>query len=370
MVTPSANRGEAQATGDSHRGDSVGRSAVAELAVAVASPAVGVAAGRDTARVDATGTHRCEAQTARDSHRGRSVDIHGAVAELADNVVSPTVGVAAGRDPARVGTLSAYRDEPRNNVEQSTICARQGPRRGPALMREVFGDSTLTSTRRGDMDVVLNATELRSMSAMRFGSAESGCWRFGRVTNNDELLVAQAVAASAAFPPLLPALDELFDLEHHGERRLQRLILADGGVYENLGLDVFDPDRDPRISSNVFHPDFVFACDAGRGLPGVSQIPFWWPSRMTRSFESVYRKVQTQTQHRLHALARRGEIGGFVYAYLGQRDQRLPFVPGDLIPREEVVDYPTDFSGMTHRQIDRLTMRGEQLTRVLASQYW
>ena len=57
-------------------------------------------------------------------------------------------------------------------------------------------------------DLVVNATELRTGSAFRFAQRESGSWRLGRLVNNDVTL-AHAVAASAAYPLFLPAFDEI-----------------------------------------------------------------------------------------------------------------------------------------------------------------
>lgn len=238
-----------------------------------------------------------------------------------------------------------------------------------ALSVHLFGDVRLTAPRRNGVEVVFNAAELRSQSAMRFGSRESGCWRFGRITQNERVSVAHAVAASAAYPALLPALDESYELEKDGEVRKERLIITDGGVYENLGLSCFDPERDPRYSYNVFKPRFIISSDAGRGIPGLHGRPFWWSSRMVVAFESVFRRVQTQSQRWLHTLAERRLVDRFIYSYLGQRDSRLPFVTADLVPREEVKDYPTDFSPMPSEDIARLSARGEMTMRILLSHY-
>lgn len=64
-----------------------------------------------------------------------------------------------------------------------------------------------------------------------------------------------------------------------------------------------------------------------------------------------------------------GELSGFMMAYLGQEDAKLPAPPPDLVARESVRNYPTDFSPMSERNIALLTKRGEQLTRLLATRY-
>ena len=228
------------------------------------------------------------------------------------------------------------------------------------LMRDVARDS---------LDIVVNATELRTASAFRFGSRQSGCWRFGTIDPEDAL-VADAVAASAAYPPLLPALDRKYRFVKGGGPPVPaRVLLADGGIFENLGVGPLEPGREPRISTNVFNPAYIIACDAGTGLFAGDTYPVWWACRLYRSFQTVFRKAQDATRNRLHRFEESGEISGFVLSYLGQRDDRLPWFPPQLPTLREVCDYPTDFSSMDTEDIERLTLRGELLTRFLVAYY-
>jgi predicted acylesterase/phospholipase RssA len=238
------------------------------------------------------------------------------------------------------------------------------------LRDEVFGDRTMTSARRGGIDVVVNACELRSGSAFRFGSRESGCWRYGRVAANDTIEVAHAVAASAAYPALLPALDRTMTfISRTGAETRRRVLLTDGGIFDNLGTSCLEPGRDGEISTNVFHPDYIVACDAGPGLFADDAVPYWWPTRMMRAFDSVFRKAGNAAYDRLHRLRSTRAIQGFVLAYLGQRDTALPYQPANLVPRDAVMTYPTDFAPMADDDIRRLAARGEQLTRLLIEYY-
>ena len=90
---------------------------------------------------------------------------------------------------------------------------------------------------------------------------------------------------------------------------------------------------------------------------------------MRQAFSTTFRKAQDATRNRLHRLAEVGQIRGFVLSYLGQRDNRLPWLPGDLPPRESVCGYPTDFSPMREEDLGRLARRGERLTRLLVAHY-
>ena len=230
---------------------------------------------------------------------------------------------------------------------------------GPALLRDVC---------RPHLHVVFNACELRSGSAFRFGSYESGCWRYGRVAENN-ILVAHAVAASAAYPAFLPAIDRTFIFERNGVLAERRVLLTDGGVFENLGVSCLEPGRSDAFSTNVHPVDYIISCDAGQGLLSDEPLPYAWPGRMGRAFEAVFRKVQNATYGRLHRFVESGELAGAVMVYLGQQDNRLPLAPPDLVPRDAIKDYPTDFSAMSNGDIEALSLRGEQLTRLLLAHY-
>lgn len=238
------------------------------------------------------------------------------------------------------------------------------------LATEFFGDLTLRSARRHDgLEVVLNACDLRTGSAFRFGSRESGCWRFGHLVRN-EVALSEAVAASAAYPLFLPALDRRWVfLSRDGDEVSERVILSDGGLFDNLGTSVLEPDRSEAFSTNVF-PDlrFVIACDAGRGILSPT-TPLGALSRLQRSFETTHRKAQDGARSRLHQLSASGALEGVLIPYLGQQDRRLTHAPADLVPRSAVVDYPTNFSAMAPEDIALLARRGEQVTQALLAQY-
>ena len=237
-----------------------------------------------------------------------------------------------------------------------------------ALRDMLYGDKRVSDERRDDLDVVINACELRTGTAFRFGSRESGTWRYGGIVEN-AVEVATAVAASAAFPALLPAIDRYFEFTKNNETKQGRVILTDGGVYENLGVTCMTPGRDPRFSLNTYSPRNIICCDAGPGQFGDTAMPYGWGTRMVRSFETTHRQVQHGLQKQLHLQKKHGELDGFVYSYLGQQDSRLPYLPTDLTRREEVIDYPTDFSPMSETDIELLSSRGEQLTRLLTEHY-
>ncbi len=237
------------------------------------------------------------------------------------------------------------------------------------LKRDLFGNALVRDVARDSLATVINATELRTGSAFRFGSRESGCWRYGTIPPTDAYVV-DAVAASAAYPAYLPTLDRRFLFTaSDGTARRVRVLLTDGGVFENLGTGPMEPDRSSSFSTNVFKPNYVVCCDAGTGLLDDQHYPAYMPTRLHRTFLTVFRKVQDATRKRLHWFAESGAVSGFALAYLGQQDAALPWFPAGLPVRDDVRDYPTDFAPMADLDIDRLALRGELLTRFLVSYY-
>lgn len=93
---------------------------------------------------------------------------------------------------------------------------------------------------------VITATDLITGNALRFGSERSSCSRFGTIVG--PVPVASAVAFWAAYPLFLPALKRSFVFERAGEFEQEHVVLlADGGIYDNLGLSVLDPDGRERL---------------------------------------------------------------------------------------------------------------------------
>lgn len=235
------------------------------------------------------------------------------------------------------------------------------------LRKQIFGEKRVNEIGRQNLDVVLNATELRTGIAFRYGSMESGSWRYGRLVQTPT--VAKAVAASAAFPAFLPSFDEYLVFDNNGKQTKQRVMITDGGVYDNLGISCLLPGRSTVFSTNAFQIDFIIACDAGQGTPSGIAKPYLWGSRMLTTVNTIHRRTHTLSYDLLHRMAANDEIKGFILPYMGQIDERLPYRPPNLVPRSKTFDYPTDFSPMSKANIQSISQRGEQLTRLLLDFY-
>lgn len=116
-----------------------------------------------------------------------------------------------------------------------------------AYRRFLYGDSTLQdlpSDTEGPR-FVINATSVQSGALWRFSRPYMADYRVGRILI-PKIPIAVAVAASSAFPPVLSPL--VMKLEHSDfvvdpGCPLQKppftteVVLSDGGVYDNLGLE-------------------------------------------------------------------------------------------------------------------------------------
>jgi NTE family protein len=110
--------------------------------------------------------------------------------------------------------------------------------------RVLFGTATLQDLPDSPR-FVFNATNVQSKALFRFSKPYIWDWRVGRI-DNPQVHLAVAVAASSAFPPVLSPCEIHFnssdfvsgsgaDLQF--EPYTSDVVLTDGGVYDNLGLE-------------------------------------------------------------------------------------------------------------------------------------
>ncbi len=237
-----------------------------------------------------------------------------------------------------------------------------------AAIADIVGDQMCDGATRQGKSIVFNACELRTGTAFRMSNEQFGSWRYGWAPAS-ELRVADAVTASAAYPPFLPPFDWKREFEKSEQTSEQRVVVTDGGVFENLGVSVMEPCRKTEISVIGYKPDVIIASDAGLGQLLGDAMPISWWSRMIQVGTAVIRKVEDATKKRLHEHAAAGRIDGFVYIGLGQMDERVHPKPGKWVDREGVTSYSTDFNAMSEDDVEKLAGRGEAITRALVTRY-
>jgi NTE family protein len=165
---------------------------------------------------------------------------------------------------------------------------------------------------------VINATNLQSGALWRFSKARMADYRVGQVLG-PEVELATAVAASSAFPPFLSPLRLKLPrgavVEFPGgpppplniEPYTTRIVLADGGVYDNLGLQ----------QATGF--SIVLVSDGG-GKMGDQKRPHGvWPLQLLRVLKVMDNQVRSLRKSRLIASYGSGSPTPLGGAYWGIR---------------------------------------------------
>lgn len=213
-----------------------------------------------------------------------------AVAENLKKEVAAPIHALAGRTlDVRAGLVGAL-------VPRTTISGRLAA----AYRRHLFGGATLQdlpSDEEGPR-FVINATNLQSGALWRFSRPYIADYRVGTILD-PEVALADAVAASSAFPPVLaPARPRFEESQYRPEsgEDLQtppfttRPVLADGGVYDNLGLETAWKSCKTVLVSDG---GGAFKTDEGRFGP----LKWWrwreWGTQTVRVLKTVDNQVRS-----------------------------------------------------------------------------
>jgi len=180
-----------------------------------------------------------------------------------------------------------------------------------AYDRHLYGDARLNDLP-ADPRWVINAANLQSGALWRFMSPYMRDWKVGKNTRTDKVTIAQAVAASSAFPPILAPAKFRFEESDFepgsgspGEDNLQRppfttrVELADGGVYDNLGLET----AYKRYRT-------LFVSDAGAPFGAEENVPTNWAGLGKRVIDVVDNQVRSLRKRLLLAALVAGERRG------------------------------------------------------------
>ena len=239
-------------------------------------------------------------------------------------------------------------------------------------MIEAFDDrlyqkENLAAKTRNGIEITINACEVSTGTAFRFSNKVISNWIFGKA-RSDSVRIAEAVAASATYPVLLPVMNKEFLFHKDDQTKSKEVALIDGGVYENLGLTPLLPDRLSDYSYPHEHFDYIIACDAeyARAVPGKTPRFF---DKFAACFSSLTRRIRSMNFDLLHEYKDTGAIKGFVLSCLSQEDKDIFTEDDNYIPYDQISDYPTDFHKMRKKNIKLLSKRGEQITDRLIKKY-
>jgi NTE family protein len=161
-----------------------------------------------------------------------------------------------------------------------------------AYRQHLFGGACLVDLPRVRPRFVINATSLQTGALFRFSRPYMADYRIGQIFDPN-LSLATAVAASSAFPPFLSPVSLKLEPstwtaskksseDCHREPFLSSVVLSDGGVYDNLGLEtVWKRYRTVLIS------------DGGAAYPALARPPRNWLSHTIRVLNTIDRQVRS-----------------------------------------------------------------------------
>jgi NTE family protein len=199
---------------------------------------------------------------------------------------------------------------------------------------------------------VINATNVQSKVLFRFSRPYAWDYRVGKI-ENPRIELAVAVGASSAFPPVLsPATlkfrDEDFvpgtGLDLQRPPYTTRVVLTDGGVYDNLGLEtVWKQFRSILVSD-------------GGGLTADEPEPHEdWGRHAYRVLELIDNQVRSLRKRQVVGAFTRGERAG---TYWGIRtnvlDYKVPALPCPFPATTSIAEIPTrlkELNDMTQKRL-------------------
>lgn len=141
-----------------------------------------------------------------------------------------------------------------------------------AYNKRLFDKALLSDIPKGNdiPEFIFYATNYTTGSSVRFTNETIYDYKLGEAPVGN-ITIARAVAASSAFPPIFSPVifnSKKWNWEKtkyaylHENRLLRdRLVLTDGGLYDNMGIEAIWKDKDEKNGDDHF--DQVFVCDAG-----------------------------------------------------------------------------------------------------------
>lgn len=248
---------------------------------------------------------------------------------------------------------------------QSIIAGLLLPGRVSDKIREsyeehLFGSATLQDLP-NEPRFVINATNVQSGALWRFMKPYMRDYRVGEV-KDPTISLALAVAASSAFPPVLSPVEMKLDPNSFSpgtgidlQRRpfTSKVILSDGGVYDNLGLET----AWKRYKT-------VFVSDAGGKMQAEEEPKSDWAQHAYRVLDLVDNQVRSLRKRQvIESYISKARIGAYWGIRTNIADYRLPdALPCPFERTIELAKTPTRLKRLDEGHQERLINWGYAVT--------
>jgi NTE family protein len=232
-----------------------------------------------------------------------------------------------------------------------------GDKLAGAYGRRLFGVQTLQDLPDRPR-FVFCATSLQTGSLWRFSKPYMADYRIG-VVPKPRVPLAMAVAASSAFPPFLSPVRLSLDASAFEEQRrgplhvapyVNRAVLSDGGVYDNLGLE-------PAWGRSTT----IFTSDGGGQMAPQKRPWRFWPLHTLRVLGVIDNQVRALRKRQLiDSYKAPTPLAG---TYWGIRTDIADYELGDALPCPvdrtlELARIPTRLARMPRQRQRRLVNWG------------
>lgn len=225
-----------------------------------------------------------------------------------------------------------------------------------AYKKHLFGNMRLDEIQ-ATPRFVINATNVQTGSLMRFSQKSIADYMVGEMVPPRKL-VAEAVAASSAFPPVLSPLELKFApgelAQFQGPTGLAplnrppfttKVALSDGGVYDNMGIET----AWKRYST-------ILVSDAGAKLQPEEDVAANWASHSLRVNSLIDNQVRSLRKRQVVSSLAAGVRKG---AYWGMRSEpnKYPTTSALALPadaRKELAEVKTRLAKLDTRMQNRL----------------
>ncbi|WP_449225052.1 patatin-like phospholipase family protein [Azospirillum argentinense] len=230
----------------------------------------------------------------------------------------------------------------------------------------------------------INTTCIETGKNWRFSRDVMGDWRFGRHYSPD-VLVAEAIAASAAVPYAIGALK--LELPKDGwwrtnpatkdpiekiEPKYRSVRLWDGGAYENMGLEALY-----KPAEGLQGCDVLMCSDASASLgapKGILASLLTGSLASPRLFDIASDQIRSLRSRMLMKSIKENEIQGALFR-IGTSARQFNLAPGEIAGRmtdEECVsclNYRTDLARIEAHDFDRIARHGYEVADLTMAAY-
>lgn len=136
----------------------------------------------------------------------------------------------------------------------------------------------------------INTTVLENGKSWRIQKNEMGNYRLGSIPNPN-ISLADAIAASAGFPVGIGPMKldvSKYNFKPKGLDSSKPIHLYDGGLYDNLGLEVFVKNNFTKLSNTI---DFVISSDASKPIEPINHK--WYYQRIFRIIDVSTEQIRS-----------------------------------------------------------------------------